>query len=42
MSDGFKDVKHEMPENDREFYTKLGWLTAASVAIATAAVMAVA
>jgi hypothetical protein len=36
MNDKHNDVKHEMPEADREFYIELGWLAAASVAIATA------
>ena len=37
MNEKHNDVKHEMPEADRKFYIELGWLTAASVAIAAAA-----
>lgn len=30
-----KEVKHEIPREDREFYIGLGWAVTASVAVAT-------
>lgn len=29
-----KEIKHEMPKEDREFYIGLGWAVTASVAVA--------
>lgn len=41
MSDQYNKVKHDMPEADRKFYIELGWLAAASIAIATVLELAV-